>query len=52
MVPETNGFKEKDTLLEMGINPCSFEGIKYVGNCKRFNLQLEERIPESNTEGN
>lgn len=37
--------KEKDVLLELGIDPWSIEGIKYVGDCKRYNLQLGDRIP-------
>ena len=37
--------KEKDTLLELGIDPWSIEGIKYVGDCRRYNLQLGDRIP-------
>lgn len=37
--------KEKDALLELGIDPWSIEGIKYVGDCRRYNLQLGERIP-------
>jgi hypothetical protein len=42
--------KEKDTLLELGIDPWSVEGIKYVGDCKRYNLQLGDRIPYDDIE--
>ena len=37
--------QEKDILLELGIDPWSIEGIKYVGDCRRYNLQLGDRIP-------
>ena len=37
--------KEKDVLLGLGIDPWSVEGIKYVGDCKRYNLQLGDKIP-------
>lgn len=37
--------KEKDILLELGLDPWSIEGIKYVGDCKRYNVQLGDRIP-------
>ena len=37
--------KEKDTLIGMGLDPWSVEGIKYVGDCKRYNLQLGDKIP-------
>lgn len=36
--------KEKDVLLGLGIDPWSVEGIKYVGDCKRYNLQLGDKI--------
>lgn len=37
--------KEKDILLGLGLDPWSVEGIKYVGDCKRYNLQLGDKIP-------
>lgn len=37
--------KEKDILLGLGFDPWSVEGIKYVGDCKRYNLQLGDKIP-------
>ncbi len=37
--------KEKDIVLELGLDPWSIEGIKYVGDCRRYNLQLGDRIP-------
>lgn len=37
--------KEKDILLGLGLDSWSVEGIKYVGDCKRYNLQLGDKIP-------
>lgn len=37
--------KEKDILLGLGLDPWSVEEIKYVGDCKRYNLQLGDKIP-------
>ena len=41
----TRSTKEKDILLGLGLDPWSVEGIKYVGDCKRYNLQLGDKIP-------
>ena len=39
--------KEKEVLIDMGLDPWSVEGLKYVGDCKRFKLKLGEPIPEN-----
>lgn len=44
--------KEKEVLLGFGIDPWSVEGIKYVGDCKRYNLQLGDKIPLDDTDKN
>lgn len=44
--------KEKEVLLNLGIDPWSIEGLKYVGDCKRYNVPLERNIPyEENAKG-
>lgn len=45
----TMSTKEKDILLGLGLDPWSVEGIKYVGDCKRYNLQLGDKIPFDDT---
>lgn len=44
--------KEKEVLLGLEIDPWSVEGIKYVGDCKRYNLQLGDKIPFDDTDKN
>lgn len=44
--------KEKEVLLGLEIDPWSVEGIKYVGDCKRYNLQLGDKIPLDDTDKN
>ena len=44
--------KEKEVLLGLGIDPWSVEGIKYVGDCKRYNLQLGDKSPLDDTDKN
>lgn len=44
--------KKKEVLLGFGIDPWSVEGIKYVGDCKRYNLQLGDKIPLDDTAKN
>lgn len=36
---------EKECLLNMGLDPWSIEGLKYVGDCKRYKVPLGEKIP-------
>ena len=36
---------EKETLINIGIDPWSVEGLKYVGDCKRFKIKLGNPIP-------
>ena len=45
----TLSIKEKEVLLGLEIDPWSVEGIKYVGDCKRYNLQLGDKIPLDDT---
>lgn len=40
--------KEKEILLNMGIDPWSIKGLKYVGDCKRFKYTLGNPIPDDN----
>lgn len=44
--------KEKEVLLGLEIDPWSVEGIKYVGDCKRYNLQFGDKIPLDDTDKN
>lgn len=44
--------KEKEVLLGLEIDPWSVEGIKYVGDCKQYNLQLGDKIPLDDTDKN
>lgn len=44
--------KEKEVLLGLEIDPWSVEGIKYVGDCKRYNLQLGDKILLDDTDKN
>ena len=37
--------QEKKILLGMGIDPWSIDGIKYLGDCKRYNVKLGNPIP-------
>ena len=36
---------EKEILISMGIDPWSVEGLKYVGDCRRFKIKLGNVIP-------
>lgn len=36
---------EKEALINMGMNPWSVEGLKYVGDCKKFKIKLGNPIP-------
>lgn len=36
--------QEKEILLCMGIDPWSIEGIKYLGDCKRYKIKLGNPI--------
>ncbi|EJU08395.1 hypothetical protein [Fusobacterium hwasookii] len=38
--------KEKDIVLNIGLDPWSVEGLKYIGDCKRFKINLGEPIPD------
>lgn len=38
---------EKEVLISMGIDPWSVEGLKYVGDCRRFKVKLGEVIPSN-----
>lgn len=31
---------EKEIVIKMGLNPWSVEGLKYVGDCKRYKIKL------------
>lgn len=43
--------QEKKILIGMGIDPWSIEGIKYLGDCKRYKVKLGNPIPfSSNTD--
>ncbi len=42
--------REKETLINMGLNPWSMEGLKYVGDCKRFNITLGVSVPRNDDE--
>ena len=37
--------KEKEIILNMGLDPWSIEGLKYVGDCRRFRVNLGDPIP-------
>lgn len=37
--------KEKEIILNMGLDPWSTEGLKYVGDCRRFRVNLGDPIP-------
>lgn len=41
---------EKEILISMGIDPWSIEGIKYIGDCKRYKIKLGNaiQIPNDN----
>ena len=41
---------EKEVLINMGIDPWSVEGLKYVGDCRRFKIRLGNPIPNNNEE--
>ncbi len=36
--------EEKEILIEMGLDPWSVEGLKYAGDCRRFNVELGTKI--------
>lgn len=40
--------KEKEILINMGIDPWSVEGLKYVGDCRRFKIKLGNPISDNN----
>ncbi|MGN9163015.1 hypothetical protein [Clostridium sulfidigenes] len=35
---------EKEIVIKMGLDPWSVEGIKYVGDCKRYKTKLGDPI--------
>lgn len=37
--------REKEILIDMGIDPWSVEGLKYLGDCRRFKIKLGDSIP-------
>ena len=37
--------QEKEIHIGMGIEPWSIDGIKYLGDCKRYNVKLGNPIP-------
>lgn len=39
---------EKEVLISMGIDPWSVEGLKYVGDCRKFKIKLGNPIPDNN----
>ena len=39
---------EKETLINMGIDPWSVEGLKYVGDCRKFKIKLGNPILDNN----
>lgn len=39
--------REKEVLINMGLDPWSIEGLKYVGDCRRFNIKLGDLIPDN-----
>lgn len=39
--------KEKEILISMGLDPWSVKGLKYVGDCRRFKIQLGDPIPDN-----
>jgi hypothetical protein len=41
---------EKELLIRMGIDPWSVEGLKYVGDCRRFKIKLGNSIPDNSEE--
>ena len=38
---------EKEILLGMELDPWSVEGLKYVGDCRRFKIKLGDPIPDN-----
>ena len=38
---------EKEVLINMGLDPWSVEGLKYVGDCRRFKIKLGDPIPDN-----
>lgn len=40
--------KEKEVLMKMGLDPWSIEGLKYVGDCKRYKIYLGDKIDVEN----
>ena len=39
--------REKEVLINMGLDPWSVEGLKYVGDCRRFKIKLGDPIPDN-----
>lgn len=39
--------REKEVLINMGLDPWSIEGLKYVGDCRRFKIKLGDPIPDN-----
>lgn len=37
--------EEKEIVLNMGLDPWSIEGLKYVGDCRRFKISLGMPVP-------
>ena len=42
---------EKKIIINMGLDPWSVEGLKYVGDCRRYKIKLGDAIGK-NTEQN
>ena len=40
---------EKEILLKMKKDPWSMDGLKYVGDCKRFKVKIGQEIPSDLT---
>jgi len=43
---------EKEIVIKMGLDPWSVEGLKYVGDCKRYKIKLGDAILDNSKQNN